>query len=144
MRNNIILGTIVLLFDAWYLWEAAHFRAAQHFFNSSSGFPVLLGMMLGVLTIAMVINSIRKKEPNKKLELTPEMLKRGGFYLILMALYIFLGLKYLGFIISSILFIVVGICFFREVKWYFAIASAIVTVVAVNYIFTNLLYVTLP
>ena len=154
--QGIVIGAIVIAFSTGLLINSATIRVDK--FSSSpvdnaAFMPRLIFGILIVIGIVMIVQGIQNIKKNKKKLLESEALEKASMEtlrslgaLLMLAAYI-LCFKPVGFIISSILFLV-GMMFYMTKKEdrkpiVFIIISVVMTLV-VYFCFKKFLYIYLP
>lgn len=144
-KKDLVVGLIVGLFGIYYIQQVYHLPAGEHFLNSTRTFPLLFGGLLVILSVLLITGALQKKDDEKKTSnIDLVKVKRGLFYVVWTALYIFVGLPLLGFILSTIIFLAVGIFYYREVTWYWAPIISVATVVVIYFVFSKWMLIHLP
>ncbi|WP_221567294.1 tripartite tricarboxylate transporter TctB family protein [Alkalihalobacillus sp. TS-13] len=149
MTKEHIAGAVLLLFCIFFYYQSTFIDTKGLTEISAAFFPRLLLGLISILTILMLIQSFLKKE--KKTEKKKDKNQKEGIVWIiftLFALYI-LSLDFLGFIISSFIFITIIYLLIlpekRPVKSHvIPIVSLLVITVTLSVIFQNVLNVYLP
>jgi putative tricarboxylic transport membrane protein len=143
-KKDFWLGIVTSLIGVAYIWQTIQLPAEDHVLNSSRSFPMLLAIVLLVVSFLLLIKAFRNIGTSPSDRIDMKKLQRGGFYLLWTGLYIFLGLPYLGFVGATIPYLVIGILFYKEVKWYQAVPVSLGAIFVFYYVFTQLMYIKLP
>lgn len=123
VNREFILGFTVLAIGLFLVVGSYQFPEGEHILNSSRSFPLLLGFSLMGLSVWQLVQSIKSNKNYEKTEREPLSLpaiKRGVTFILLMAVYIFIVMPFIGFLASSFIFLIVGLLYFKEVRWYTA------------------------
>ncbi|VEF49560.1 Tripartite tricarboxylate transporter TctB family [Bacillus freudenreichii] len=120
VNKDFFLGIIVLVIGLFFVVESYQFPKGEHLLNSSRSFPMLLGFILMGLAVWQLVLSFKNSEKKGTEKLPLPAIKRGVVFIILTAVYIFLVMPLIGFLASSFVFLVVGLLYFKEVRWYTA------------------------
>ncbi|RST74134.1 tripartite tricarboxylate transporter TctB family protein [Siminovitchia acidinfaciens] len=120
VNKDFFLGIIVLVIGLFFVVESYQFPKGEHLLNSSRSFPMLLGFILMGLAVWQLVLSFKNSEKQGTEKLPLPAIKRGVVFIILTAVYIFLVMPLIGFLASSFVFLVVGLLYFKEVRWYTA------------------------
>ena len=70
--------------------------------------------------------------------------KRGIFFVGWFATYIFIGIPLLKFLFATVVFMIVGLLYFRELKWPRVFGVSAGTLIFIYLIFNQLMYIKLP
>ncbi|MFD1706262.1 tripartite tricarboxylate transporter TctB family protein [Siminovitchia sediminis] len=120
INKDFILGIIVLTIGLFLVVGSYQFPKGEHLLNSSRSFPLLLGFILMGLAVWQLLSSLKNNETKGTKKLPFPAIKRGVIFILLMAVYIFLAMPLIGFLASSFIFLIVGLLYFKEVRWYTA------------------------
>lgn len=105
-------------------------------------FPLFVSCIIFVLSIFLFFKKSKDVVDNKK-----EVKKENYFRLFLFILegvvYYFI-LRYLGFVISTILFLSLTLLLLNERRWYVILIISIVTTLSIYFLFGTFLHVMLP
>ncbi len=71
-------------------------------------YPQMLALILALLAVALAVNVIRGKRLNEKIVLDRQALFNVGRLVVILCLYVF-AIVYVGFPVSTVLFIYVGV-----------------------------------
>ncbi|MEH7524237.1 tripartite tricarboxylate transporter TctB family protein [Bacillus sp. JJ1503] len=144
INKDFILSATVLTFGLFFVIGSFSFPAGDHLLNSSRSFPMLLGYSFMGLAIWQFIKTIREKKANTKEFFSRLEIKRGFVFIFLTVAYIFVLIPLLGFMISTLLFLFVGILFYKEIRWYTASLVSIGMIGFIYLIFVQLMNIRLP
>jgi putative tricarboxylic transport membrane protein len=143
-NKDVLLGAVTSLLGVAYIWQTIQLPAGDHVLNSSRSFPLLLAILLLVVSFLLLIKAVRSKGVPTFTRIDIGRLQRGGFYLLWTGLYIFLGIPFLGFAGATVPYLIIGILFYKEVRWYQAVPVSLGAVFLFYYVFSQLMYIKLP
>jgi len=143
-NKDIITGLSVFLLGCWYVWETMKLPGGSHILNSSRSFPLLIGIIIILLALIVLVKGIIAKGSNNKRKISIIAIKRGSFYLINTAIYIFLLIPSIGFFVSTVIYMVLMLIFYKEIKWGTMLIIPVGTVIFVYFVFNQLLSINLP
>ena len=137
--RDLILGVFLLALGIFYTVYAQQIKTRPKLTPSYAGarvFPTLLGILLIILSVCMILQSIRKLKTDNPEE-AQKMSKVDLFSILLtfaaMVIYIII-LPYLGFMISTVIFLFAQITILapKEKRNYllFAIVAVVFTIIA--------------
>lgn len=144
INKDFILSGMVLTFGLFLVIESFSFPEGKHLLNSSRSFPMLLGYSFMALAIWQFIKTFREKKENTKESFSRLEIKRGVVFILLTVGYIFVLIPMIGFMISTLLFLFVGILFYKEIRWYTASLISIGMIGFVYLVFEQLMNIRLP
>lgn len=147
MRNkDICLGVSLVMLSVFYLWQVKMLPGSEsdHILNSSQSFPYILGISLLVLSLALVIKGLKAERNEGKSTISKKMIVNGLFYVLLTILYVFVGLPFLGFIYSTLIYMIALMMYFKEIIWYWAIPISAGSVLTIYLLFTRWMLIRLP
>lgn len=137
MRSNgnsrdLWIGVFLLIIGAASLYIATTTRRFQEFILSAGMMPMILSIVLVLLSIGLIVRSWKAggrfrverdcDENGNKLPLISPEAKKVLINIAATALLVFVGVPYLGFFISSAIFMlaVILVCA-RNIKWYWSL-----------------------
>lgn len=145
-KANLILGIIIFIIGVLYLWQVILLPKSDSLLNSSQSFPLIIGISLVLLAVLLILkevifNKVVQAEEKRRVKID---WFAGIFYAVVTGAYIFLMIPLTGFVFSTLLFILVMIMYFKEVKWYTAIITSGTTMLFIYFIFNQVLNISLP
>jgi len=143
-KKDLILGSVVALISLLYIRQTYELPAGEHFLNSSRSFPLLLGFTLLLLSTFIIVNGIRKRGDEQIKPLGRRGIQRGLYYIILTGVYIFVSIPVIGFVFSTLIYIIAGIIYYKEVKWYSSVIVSLGTLLVIYYVFNQWLLIGFP
>lgn len=144
-KVNIFAGIIGIALSVYVIITASGFPENNSATDPGAGFfPIILGVITGVLCLALIITSLlgKGKDITAKVPLTPGM--KRAFLGILMFLAYCILFKPLGFILDTMWMIFVCMYLLQNRKYLQMIIVSIVTPSVIYAVFALLLYVQLP
>lgn len=111
----------------------------------AKGYPLFIMGLGYVLSIALLIRSVnryRKEEKEPKPDLKNQIVM-VFVYIIMIAAYLYL-INFCGYILATVIFMVVSLLYLRLPSKIALILISIITTVLLYYVFTRFLNVTLP
>ncbi|MBX9976510.1 tripartite tricarboxylate transporter TctB family protein [Cytobacillus firmus] len=146
INKDYLLAGIVFGIGLFFVIGSYNIPPGEHFLNSSRSFPMLLGYSLIGLSIWQVVQTIRKKkeEEGKTGSASIQEVKRGMLYLLLTVVYIFLLIPFIGFLYSTLIFLLIGMLYYKEIRWYTATLVSIGMIGFIYVVFEKLMYIRLP
>lgn len=160
-KQNLIGGSVLFIFAAVYFvmaFDIPTFKGLGSTPLTSQFMPKFWGASLMILSALLVLRGARQYSAWKKTEEAKAGKSAGGkgwfynnyavvFSFVLLALYVAL-LEPLGFIISTLLYVFLGVLLltppYKKKNYIAAAAIAVVTAVLLDYVFVVLLSVLLP
>lgn len=139
---GVWVGIGIFLFSITFFLEALSYKYYDKYSPGPGLFPTWLSGALIILTIPHIIGSFRKKEL-KISDLIPS--KEGMRYIlsIIISIAVFLLLVgFVGYIISSIVMLLILLSL--HFKWYWSIGISVIITFLLYFIFQGLLSVPLP
>ncbi len=136
-----ISGGVVLFLAAIILWEARNLSIGKVSAPGPGFFPTVIAIILILLSLFLIISSDGKKEEK------PHADKRFGYRVIMVFLFLlayFFLLEYLGFVVTSFLFMASLFVTVTLQKWYMAFLWAFVATGLAYLLFQILLESNLP
>lgn len=108
-------------------------------------FPFLGGLILTLLSLIMLISTINKKEAHHKASIFPEKRYLKKILILLASLFAYgIVLEYLGFLISTIFFMLIILRFVELLNWRTVIITSLIISSFSYLLFQILLKVRLP
>jgi putative tricarboxylic transport membrane protein len=108
-------------------------------------FPFLGGLILTLLSLIMLISTIKKKEANEKVNIFPEKRYLKKILILLGSLFAYgMVLEYLGFLISTVFFMLIILRFVELLNWRTIIITSLIISSFSYILFQILLKVQLP
>ncbi|MCM3093024.1 MULTISPECIES: tripartite tricarboxylate transporter TctB family protein [unclassified Cytobacillus] len=146
INKDYLLAGIVFAIGLFFVIGSYDFPPGEHFLNSSRSFPTLLGYSLIGLSIWQLIQTIRKNKEEEGETGSASILevKRGILYLLFTVVYIFLLIPFIGFLFSTLIFLLIGMLYYKEVRWYTATLVSIGMIGFIYVVFEKLMYIRLP
>lgn len=146
INKDFLLAGIVLVIGLFLVIGSFNFPPGEHFLNSSRSFPMLLGYCLAGLSIWQFVQTIRKKKEREEEAESLSILemKRGLLYLLLTVVYMFLLIPFIGFLFSTLIYLLIGMLYYKEVRWYTATLVSIGMIGFIYVVFEKLMYIRLP
>lgn len=144
INKDYILSATVLIIGLFFVIESFTLPAGEYLLNSPSSFPMLLGYCLIGLAIWQFIKTFREKKANTKEPYSRLEIKRGVVFVLLTFVYIFILIPMIGFLISTFLFLFIGLLFYKEVRWYTALLVSTGMVGFIYVVFEQLMNIRLP
>ncbi|KAF0818576.1 hypothetical protein KIS4809_2635 [Bacillus sp. ZZV12-4809] len=146
INKDYLLAGIVFAIGLFFVIGSYDFPPGEHFLNSSRSFPTLLGYSLIGLSIWQLIQTIRKNKEEEGETGSASILevKRGILYLLFTVVYIFLLIPIIGFLYSTLIFLLIGMLYYKEVRWYTATLVSIGMIGFIYVVFEKLMYIRLP
>ena len=147
-RRELIGGTIFFIFAAVYFVMALQIPEFNDGFVSSDAMPKIYGILLMLLSAVQIFSALRKKDTPAKEEgdgkfvVVPEVMITFFFLILYVVL-----LKPLGFVISTIIFLLGMITLFTPKEKRNIIKIVLISVifsVAVYWLFAKVLSLSLP
>lgn len=133
------MGLVILVFTVIYFLLGVNYPIKARIF------PNILTVLLIILSIVMILQGLNIISSPKKIK--SGINKREIFYLssiaIILILYIIL-MNIVGFIPVTIIFLISGMWYLGYRKWWKNILIAVIGVIFIYYIFTQIMYVPLP
>lgn len=145
-RANIILGITILIIGVLYLWQVMLLPKSETLLNSSQSFPLIIGITLVLLSVLLILKEVFFNKGGQEEATEPVRINWFSwiFYTVSTGIYIFVLIPFVGFIVSTLIFIIAMILYFREIKWYTAVVTAGTTMLFIYFIFNQLLNINLP
>lgn len=110
----------------------------------SKGYPMAILIISYVMTIILLVNSVRKMKLEDKQETqVKDQVKIILPYCLMIAIYLFLMNK-IGYILSTIAFMMASLIYLRLKNKVLMVALSVIMTVVIYFIFTNFLTVILP
>lgn len=138
-----VLSWVFILVALYTFFKAGTFPEGVMGVPGPGYFPRILSLIVILLAAIELISSYRDKEEEEEIKLFAKENARVWVSLGFIILY-FIGLSYLGFIISTIIFMLVMLMYFRIRNIIVLVAVPIGLTTFLYFIFTILLKVQLP
>ena len=145
MNSNRVIGVLLLILSGYIWFTANGFPERTGSGPGPEFFPKLASFVLAFLSIILFFQRVTKEEANDvdQISFTRENIKK--FILTFLALILFIVLaQFLGFLVSSMLFIVCWMLIMREKNWKFILLLSIIFSIVITFIFEMLLVVPIP
>lgn len=139
---GVWVGGFLFVFAAILFWQSFSFDYYSQYGPGPGLFPFWLSGILMVLSILLIIESVRKN-PIKWTDILPqgEGMKRVASIFVSLILFLII-VPYVGYAIASILMLF--ILFFGEFRWYWNLGLSIVVTLLMIVVFQVFLNVPLP
>ncbi|MBR2570542.1 MAG: tripartite tricarboxylate transporter TctB family protein [Clostridia bacterium] len=135
---DVIIGVIVLIFLGTLYAQVPAIP------EISKGYPLGLLIIATVMTLYLLIRNLLRLKNDEVVESKiPEQVKVIAPYCLLIIAYIWL-LNKLGYIISTVLFMIASLLFLKLKNKVLMIVLSVVLTCLLYYVFTNFLVVVLP
>lgn len=142
-NRDFVGGTILLIFATWFYITAQAIPNGNYPGMQPSFFPSFLGVILAFLSLFVVGNGVKEVLQNKETEYEKKDHKTVLILVLMLALYIVI-LKYLGFIITTVLYLIAVMSLLKAGKPAKIIPIAVIISLAVYFIFGMGFKVPLP
>lgn len=147
LSRNQITGILLAIFGVIVLIMVSQFQTEM---TASYPGPKLLPLIAAVGLIGLGLGIFFEKDEKDKVKINPEILKRLGILFGLTILYL-IGLKYLGFLLSSPIYVFLVTIMFTKATtennkskiWHLVIFSIVITLV-VYFLYTQAFSLRLP
>lgn len=107
-------------------------------------FPLLIAIFIGLLSISLFIDGIRDQKSSNKESKKTEIRWKDVLYTIIVSIIYYIAMRLIGFIASTIIFLVSMFLYLGEKRiWLIALIS-IISTLSIYIIFGVLLHVMLP
>jgi hypothetical protein len=150
---DFITGVLLALFGVAFLINALNMRVYQTFFISPGFFPTILGVLFIFFGLFLIYASWRRggladarrilTPAYLKKSFTSPVFKKGGVVFLLILSYVAL-LGTVRFVYLSMGYLLLTFFFLKAARWYWIIPMAVVTSVAVEYVFTQVFRIPMP
>jgi len=145
-KYNVITSIIFIVIGAWIVVYSKQFPSMINSDTPGPGFwPGILGWALSLTSAGLLFSTLFSK---KKDESDPIKWKSGGFKQIVKLAVVLgffgIGLKYLGFFPSSLMFIILVMLIMGERNWKKIVLTTIGITLSIYIIFAKLLGLVLP
>lgn len=144
-KPDIIGGILGILISIYVLYESAKFPKDIVMKVGPGYFPRLLAVALFAASVLLIINALRGKSRKKyeKFNIKDPGIHRAGIALLATISYC-LVLKYLGFIISSVLYLMFLMYLLKKRNYVSMIVISACISIGIYSIFQSILNITLP
>jgi len=145
--KELILSSILVVFGLYITYLSLNIDIKSDFVESAAIFPLIISVSFTLFSSIYFIKSLKSggklniQEIKKSLiSVYKEPYNQQVFLaVVLVAVYIFIGVRYLGFYISSFIFMsVIMIKFVRRVKIIISLLSSLLVTVVIYLIFSEL------
>ena len=148
IKNSLFVqGLIFLVFSIFIITRAINMRDFGESFLSPGVFPALFGGVLLTLSLNLIYRGykeVKKSGENKKYDNIDKVSLLNVILIVIISLTYLWALSYLGFIISSIIYLFIFMFYIGERRIWVLIAIAILTPLISYLIFSIGLGVSLP
>lgn len=145
INSNRIISVLLLIVSA-YVWFTANTYPEQ--VGSGPGpnfFPQLVAVILAFLSIILFFQKVSVDESNEVNSISFSKSDKWRFILIFVALIVLVfSANYLGFFVSSTIFIIVWMVLMKETRWKFILTLSVVFSLSITLLFEMLLGVQIP
>lgn len=143
-RADLVTGIILVVVAAYVYSEAAAMPELKRGLGPG-GYPKFIALGLGVLGLALAIQSLLKRDDKGKplFTIAPKAAGRAFVFFILSLAYI-QAIPYIGFIIASIVFLLIAIPFFGYRKPITSVLFSVLLVLGLYATFRYLFLVLIP
>ena len=148
-RRNLASSLVCIGFGMMFCIGSVRYGDVRSGIPSAGFFPFMGGAILICLSlvelISVIVDRKKKEDPSKREQFFPQRNSWKRLLLILLSLFAYVfSLEYLGFSISTFLFVIFLMRFLEPQKWITAIAMAFLTSILSYALFELWLKVQLP
>lgn len=142
-KKNFVFGVFLFAFCLFYLFQTYMLPKGNHVLNSPQTLPYLLGIVLLILSIVQMKIGFNEayEEGN---QITNKMRLNGLFYIVATLLYILIGIPIIGFMYSSLIYMVILLAYYKEASWKLIALVPVGSLIIIYLVFTKMLLVRLP
>lgn len=144
VNKDFILGIIVLAIGLFLVVGSYQFPKGEHLLNSSRSFPMLLGYILMGLAVWQLVLAFKNNEKKGEEKLPLPVIRKGAVFILLMSMYIFLVMPLIGFLAASFIFLIAGLLYFKEVRWYTATVISLGMIGFLYVFFEKIMLISFP
>lgn len=142
-KSNIFVSILVILIGIFALFQVKSFPQGQNNVVGPGFFPGLIAIILIVLGVILFAQSIRmKKDDDVKVNLFDKENKLAYIIMLITLVYL-IAINYIGFIISSIIYLAILIVLYGEKNKLKALIYSSVISLVIYFVFNVLLNVPL-
>lgn len=143
--RDISTGLVLIVFSIFAYLVANDFSEGESLGSFGPGFfPKIILILLAIFSLGLLIKGILNLKTEKtKIQFNSKKVIRVATYIVVLIIYINLFFV-TGFIISTILFLIVGQYLFGMRNWIKLIAIAVIIPIILYYFFTGLFNIPLP
>jgi len=143
IRKDSLSAIILLALSLFICFSALATLSYGHYYLPGPGFlPFWSGMLLGLLSLALLIQSIMNKRKSEKESILGQWEKPLFIFSILVGYALFF--RILGHFLNNLFFITIILLFVERKKWLTALGGGIIAAVGFYFIFSVWLKVPLP
>ncbi|MHB8132406.1 MAG: tripartite tricarboxylate transporter TctB family protein [Mobilitalea sp.] len=138
-NRNLVSGIILFLFSIWYYVNAQALPQQSEGGLAPSYFPSFLALILAILSLYVVVDSLIRISRNKK-ENEEQYEKKDhktvAILILFLIVYIIL-FKYLGFIITTILYLTAAMSMLKAGKLIKLVPIAVIITLSIYFVFSK-------
>ena len=140
MKNiNALIGVLITLFSVIGFTYVKHVDMKSLVGLSPGAYPMFLLVIIGLCGVGITITSVKKK-----INVSPNInYKKVLPLLIVFTIYVY-AFKYIGYMISTIIFLIIAMYIFKERRVKLLVSVPIITSVVIYFLFKNLFLIPLP
>lgn len=133
-NRDFVGGSILLIFSVWFYFTAQTIPRGNVSGMPPSFFPSFLAIILGILSVIVVGKGIKQILTGIQLQVERKNY-RSVFLLFLLLSGYLLAFQYLGFIVTTIIYLIIIMLFLKAGKLVKIVPISIIITLAVYYIF---------
>lgn len=149
-KANYILALLMILIAFFVYFYSNTFIEAKSYDLGSAAFPKIISVLTIFLSILLIINTLKERDDKtkEKHEENEQIFNKTGTLRLILGssiimIYFFLINK-IGFIIATLIFLIVFMRVLGIKKWVMSIPISIVTTFLIYFLFQDILKVQLP
>lgn len=143
-KKDFLLSIFLIVFSLFYIFQTYLLPKEKNILNASQTLPYMLGTTLLFTSIILMIQGFNEVQEKDGDQINKTMIINGLFYSIATLLYILVGIPAIGFIYSSLIYMVAVMVYYKEVSWKWIVLVPIGSLLGIYLVFTKLLLVRLP
>lgn len=142
---NYMYGTFMILLAAIAFYVSGTFVNIGGYDIGPAAYPRVVSIIIVLLSAALIVSTVIDKRLSGKLAdlFNQREFTKVIFSLVLFVFYFF-SMKYLGFFVATLLFMIVSLWLLKVQSWLKILAMSILFTSIVFFIFRYVLYIKLP
>lgn len=142
-KVNILISVLLIIVAGLIINETRHFPKLSGTDVGAAFFPNLLSCLLILLAVILIVNSLRGKKNEREEASQRNSWRKPGIGFVAVIIYLVL-IYYLGFYISTPIFLILFMWMIQYRKWMPVLASAGLATLFIYEVFEVLLKVPMP
>ncbi len=144
-KSNIVASLLFIALSIWLFITSYFFPKAPSSMFGPGLFPMILASGLMIMSIILLVQTLleKKNSNHSGIDIKSPEIRRSFTSLIATIIYV-IAMNYLGFIVSTVIFLLFLMYLLKNREYIKMIIVSIVVSIAIQIIFKTVLHITLP